>query len=202
MLDRQELIRTDSSTFLFSLQQVKKKLHGHYAFSPYPLVGSQGKLVFQEDAQLIVPTDPRYARLETNLGNRQAKEAIAPHTITPAVSPRGLPTRIRLSSLLRLNLDLPLKATWFRSAAVQFCHAQHHSKRRRRWEGVKGNTRNGRHNLKCPPDRRLRMVLEGTRAHSEGATCASWMAADEAVSCTLAFLTMTVSATTRLPRAS
>ncbi|GFX39701.1 e3 ubiquitin-protein ligase RNF13 [Trichonephila clavipes] len=59
---------------------------------------------------------------------------MAPHTITPAVgavyrckakaglrhSPRGLHTRTRLSSLLRLNLDSSLKTTWFHSAAVQF----------------------------------------------------------------------------------
>ncbi|GFS81086.1 e3 ubiquitin-protein ligase RNF13 [Trichonephila clavipes] len=59
---------------------------------------------------------------------------MAPHTITPAVgavcrckakaglrsSPRGLHTRTRLSSLLRLNVDSTLKTTWFHSAAVQF----------------------------------------------------------------------------------
>ncbi|GFX23663.1 e3 ubiquitin-protein ligase RNF13 [Trichonephila clavipes] len=72
---------------------------------------------------------------------------MAPHTITPAVgavcrykakaglmrSPRGLHTRTRLSSLLRLNLDSTLKTTWFHCAAVQFPCARHHSKRRRRW---------------------------------------------------------------------
>ncbi|GFV23448.1 e3 ubiquitin-protein ligase RNF13 [Trichonephila clavipes] len=56
------------------------------------------------------------------------------HAITPAVgavcrckakaglrrSPRGLHTRTRLSSLLRLNLDSSLKTTWFHSAAIQF----------------------------------------------------------------------------------
>ncbi|GFU65578.1 uncharacterized protein TNCV_635011 [Trichonephila clavipes] len=96
-----------------------------------------------------------------------------PHTITPAMgavcnckvkaglrrSPPGLHTRTRLSSLLRLNLDSPLKTTWFHSAAVQF------------------------------PPRRLRMVREDTGVPGEGATCA-WMAADEAVDCTRAFLTM------------
>ncbi|GFS75010.1 uncharacterized protein TNCV_1396681 [Trichonephila clavipes] len=60
-------------------------------------------------------------------------------------SPRGLHTRTRLPSLLRLNLDLSLKTTWFHSAAVQFPRARHHSKRRRRWLGVKGSTRNGHH---------------------------------------------------------
>ncbi|GFU90896.1 e3 ubiquitin-protein ligase RNF13 [Trichonephila clavipes] len=34
--------------------------------------------------------------------------------------PRGLPTRTRLSSLLRLNLDSSLKTTWFHSTAVCF----------------------------------------------------------------------------------
>ncbi|GFT83292.1 hypothetical protein TNCV_3003701 [Trichonephila clavipes] len=47
--------------------------------------------------------------------------------------------------------------TWFRSASVQFPLARHHSKRRRRWVGVKGSTRNGRHDPKCPSARRLRM---------------------------------------------
>ncbi|GFX15435.1 uncharacterized protein TNCV_3303641 [Trichonephila clavipes] len=95
--------------------------------------------------------------------------AMALHTITPAVgavcrckaktglrrSPRGLHTRTRLSSLVRLNLDSSLKITWFHSAAVHFPRAQHHSKRRRRWVGVKGSTRNGRHDPKCPSARRL-----------------------------------------------
>ncbi|GFX52847.1 e3 ubiquitin-protein ligase RNF13 [Trichonephila clavipes] len=84
--------------------------------------------------------------------------ATAPHTITPPVgamcrckakaglrrSQRGLHTRKRLSSLLRLNLDSSLKTTWFHSTAVQFPHAWHLSKRRRRWMIVKGSTRNDR----------------------------------------------------------
>ncbi|GFS50300.1 e3 ubiquitin-protein ligase RNF13 [Trichonephila clavipes] len=83
--------------------------------------------------------------------------AMVPHTITPDVgavcrykanaklrrSSRCLHTRTRLSSLLRLNLDSSLKTTWFHSAAVQFPRAWHHSKRRRRWVGVKSSTRNG-----------------------------------------------------------
>ncbi|GFU45357.1 uncharacterized protein TNCV_4237101 [Trichonephila clavipes] len=82
---------------------------------------------------------------------------MAPYTIPPAVgvvcrckaktglrrSPRGLHTRTRLSSLLRMNLDLSLKTTWFHSTAVQFPRAQHHSKQNRRWVGVKSSTRNG-----------------------------------------------------------
>ncbi|GFW79120.1 uncharacterized protein TNCV_3631511 [Trichonephila clavipes] len=153
------------------------------------------------DAQLAVPNDPRYAQLETNLGIGQAT---APHTITIAVgavcrcnaktglrhSPRGLQTRTRLSSLLRLNLDSSLKTTWLHSTAVQFPRARHHSKRRRQWVGVKGSTRNGHHDdAKCPSARRLRMVREDTGAPSEGVTCAG-MVADEAVGCTRAFLRM------------
>ncbi|GFS65959.1 uncharacterized protein TNCV_2510021 [Trichonephila clavipes] len=101
---------------------------------------------------------------------------MAPHTITPAVaavcrckakaglrrSTRGLHTRRRLSSLLRLNLDSSLKTTWFHSAAVQFPCAWHHSKRRRRWVGVKGGTRNGCRDSKCLSARHLRMVREDT----------------------------------------
>ncbi|GFT53300.1 uncharacterized protein TNCV_4233901 [Trichonephila clavipes] len=123
---------------------------------------------------------------------------MAPHTLTPAVrvvcyskekaglkcSPRGLHTRTRLSSLLRLNLDSSLKTTWFYSAAVQFPRSRHHSKRRHRCVGDKE-----RSDPKCLSGRCLRMVREDTGAPTEGATCA-WMAADEAVDCTLAFLMM------------
>ncbi|GFT70689.1 uncharacterized protein NPIL_301691 [Nephila pilipes] len=63
--------------------------------------------------------------------------------------------------------------TWFHSAAVQFPRA-HHSKRRRRWVGVKGSTLNGRRDPKCPSARCLRMVREDTGAPSEGATCPGW----------------------------
>ncbi|GFW51668.1 uncharacterized protein TNCV_1186001 [Trichonephila clavipes] len=131
---------------------------------------------------------------------------MTPHTITPAVgavcrckakaglrrSPRGLHTRTRLSSLLRLNLDPSLKTTWFHSTAVQFPRARHHSKRRPRWVRVKGSPRNGYRDLKCPSARSLRMVREDTGALSEGATCA-WMATDEAVGCARAFITMWLS---------
>ncbi|GFW62827.1 uncharacterized protein TNCV_4451761 [Trichonephila clavipes] len=99
---------------------------------------------------------------------------MTPYTITPAVgalcrckakaglrrSPWGLHTRTRLSSLLRLSLDSSLKTTWFHFAAVQFPRARHYSKWRRRWVGVKGSTRNGRHDPKCPSARCLRMVRE------------------------------------------
>ncbi|GFV25863.1 uncharacterized protein TNCV_3868311 [Trichonephila clavipes] len=103
---------------------------------------------------------------------------MTPHTNTPTVgavcrctakaglrrSPRGLHTRTQLSPLLRMNLDSSLKTTWFHSAAVQFPRARHHSKRRRRWVGVKGTPRNGHCDPKCLSDRCLRMVREDTRA--------------------------------------
>ncbi|GFX28213.1 uncharacterized protein TNCV_15521 [Trichonephila clavipes] len=128
---------------------------------------------------------------------------MAPHTITPAVgmvcrckvkaglrrSPRGLHKQTRLSSLLRLNLDSSLKTTWFHSTAVQFPRAWHHSKWRRRWMSVKGSTRNGRRDPKCPSARCLRMVREDTGAPNESATFA-WKAADKVVGCTRAFLTI------------
>ncbi|GFT59103.1 uncharacterized protein TNCV_186751 [Trichonephila clavipes] len=128
---------------------------------------------------------------------------MAPYTITPAVgvvcrckakaelmrSPRVLFTRTRLSSLMRLNLDSSLKTTWLHSTAVRFPRARHHYKRRRRWVGVRGSTRNGHRDPKFPPARRLCMVREDTGASSEGTICA-WMAADEVVGCTRAFLTM------------
>ncbi|GFY15125.1 uncharacterized protein TNCV_1569401 [Trichonephila clavipes] len=46
---------------------------------------------------------------------------------------------------------------------VQFPHAWHHPKRRRRWVGVKSSTRNGRRHPECPSARRFRMVQEDTR---------------------------------------
>ncbi|GFW51118.1 uncharacterized protein TNCV_3594001 [Trichonephila clavipes] len=55
--------------------------------------------------------------------------------------------------------------------------------------GCQGNTRNGRRDHKCPSVRHLRIVGEDTDAPSEGTTCA-WMAVDEAVGCTCAFLTI------------
>ncbi|GFV50712.1 uncharacterized protein TNCV_2213731 [Trichonephila clavipes] len=130
-------------------------------------------------------------------------QAMPPHTIIPAVgtvchckakaglrrSPQRTHTRSRLSSLLRLNLDSSLKTTWFHCTAGQFPRARHHSKRRRRWLGVKGSTSNGWREPKCPSARRLRQVQKDTGAPNEGATCA-WMAADEAVGCTRAFITM------------
>ncbi|GFS86273.1 uncharacterized protein TNCV_597371 [Trichonephila clavipes] len=126
-----------------------------------------------------------------------------PHTITPAVgtvcrckekaglrrSPWGLHTRTLLSSLLRLNLDSSLKTSWFYSAPVLFPRVWHHSKRRHRWVGVNGSTRNGRCDPKCPSAKCLRMLREDTGAPNEGATCA-WMTADEAVGCARAFRTM------------
>ncbi|GFW66943.1 uncharacterized protein TNCV_4688281 [Trichonephila clavipes] len=72
---------------------------------------------------------------------------------------------------------------------VQFPRARHHSKRRRRWVGVKGSACNGRRDPKCPSAWCLRMVREDTVVPNEGATCA-WMSADEAVVCTRAFLTI------------
>ncbi|GFV79767.1 uncharacterized protein TNCV_1725921 [Trichonephila clavipes] len=128
---------------------------------------------------------------------------MAPHTIASPVgvvcrykaktelfsSPRGLHTRTGLPSLLRLNLDSSLKMVLFHSTAVRFPRAWHHSKRRRLRVVVKGSTRNGCYDPKFPSARRLRMVREDTEAPNEDATCA-WMATDETVGCSHAFLIM------------
>ncbi|GFX31076.1 uncharacterized protein TNCV_2025791 [Trichonephila clavipes] len=53
------------------------------------------------------------------------------------------------------------------SVAVQFPRAWHHSKRRRRWVGIKGSTPNERCHPRIPSARRLRMVREDTGAPSE-----------------------------------
>ncbi|GFS98854.1 uncharacterized protein TNCV_3528401 [Trichonephila clavipes] len=115
---------------------------------------------------------------------------MAPHIITAAVgevcrckakaglmrSPRALQYtanrvrplrgRTRLSSLLRLSLDshthTSLKTTWYLSAASQFPHAQHHSKWRHRWVGVKGSTLIGCLDSKFSSSRCLRMVRKDT----------------------------------------
>ncbi|GFX15036.1 e3 ubiquitin-protein ligase RNF13 [Trichonephila clavipes] len=127
--------------------------------------------------------------------------AIAPHINTPAVgvvchckanaglrhSPRGLHTRTRLSSLLKLNLDSSLKTTWFLSAVVQFPRVWHHFKLNgakddlvsfrcspvssRVWHHFKLNRR---HNPKCPSARHLCMVREDTGASSEELSVPGW----------------------------
>ncbi|GFW99151.1 e3 ubiquitin-protein ligase RNF13 [Trichonephila clavipes] len=72
---------------------------------------------------------------------------MAPHTIAPAVgavchckvkaglrqAPRGLHTRTRLSSLLKMNLDSSLKTIWFHFVAVKSRHAGLYYKQRYRW---------------------------------------------------------------------
>ncbi|GFV79574.1 uncharacterized protein TNCV_2929581 [Trichonephila clavipes] len=82
--------------------------------------------------------------------------------------------------------------TWFHSTAFQFSRARHHSKRRSRWIGVKGSTYNGRRDPKCPSARHPSYGSRRHRAPSEGVTFA-WMAADEAVGSTRAFVTMWLS---------
>ncbi|GFS66436.1 uncharacterized protein TNCV_3856861 [Trichonephila clavipes] len=103
-------------------------------------------------------------------------QTMTPHTITPSVgavchfkaktewrrSPWSLHTRTRLLSLLGSNLDLSLKTIWFHSAAVQFPRARHHSKRRRRWVGIKGSTRNECRDPKCLSARRPYVWFEKT----------------------------------------
>ncbi|GFX06468.1 uncharacterized protein TNCV_3017021 [Trichonephila clavipes] len=95
-------------------------------------------------------------------------------------SPRDLYTIV-------ITAQIELKTTWFHSAYVQYPRARHHSRRKRRWVGINGSTRNGRRVTKCPSAKHLRMVREDTGAPNEGSTCAL-MAADEAVVCTRAFL--------------
>ncbi|GFS69823.1 uncharacterized protein TNCV_3101411 [Trichonephila clavipes] len=75
----------------------------------------------------------------------------------------------------------------FRSSTVSLCPAPFQT--RSRWVGVKGSTRNGRRDPKCPSTGRLRMDREDSGVLSEGAASV-WVVADEAVGCTRAFLTM------------
>ncbi|GFW23709.1 uncharacterized protein TNCV_2032521 [Trichonephila clavipes] len=75
----------------------------------------------------------------------------------------------------------------FRCSPVSSCKAQLQTEAS--MGGRQGSTYNGCHDPKCLSARRLRMVREDIGALNEGATCV-WMAADEAVGCTHAFLTM------------
>ncbi|GFX08672.1 uncharacterized protein TNCV_61991 [Trichonephila clavipes] len=106
---------------------------------------------------------------------------MAPHTITPAV---GVMYRCKAKAGLRRS---PRVSTHEHDS--KFSSAWHHSKRRRRWVGVKCSTRNEHRDPKCSSARHLRIVQEDTGVCSEGATCA-WMVADEAFGCTRAFFTM------------
>ncbi|GFV01642.1 uncharacterized protein TNCV_2962351 [Trichonephila clavipes] len=72
---------------------------------------------------------------------------------------------------------------------IQFPRAWHHFKRRRRWVGVKGSTRNELCDPKCSSARYLHMVREDTGAPSKSSICV-WMVADKAFGYTRAFLTM------------
>ncbi|GFV73404.1 uncharacterized protein TNCV_3389201 [Trichonephila clavipes] len=127
---------------------------------------------------------------------------MAPHAITPAVevvchckakaglrrSPRGLHTRTRLSSLLRLSLDSSQKTTWFsiplQSSFLVRCTTPN--------GGVDGWASRAAHVMGAVIPNVLQpsafVWFEKTQgAPSEGATCA-WIAADEEVGCSRAFL--------------
>ncbi|GFS93181.1 uncharacterized protein TNCV_1051851 [Trichonephila clavipes] len=107
-------------------------------------------------------------------------------------SPKGGSSIIVRLSLISDSCAPPRKtlaAHFAQFKNFQFPRARHHSKRRRRWVGVKGSTRNGCRDPICLSARRFHMVRQDTGSPIEDATCA-WMAADEAVGCTRAFLTM------------
>ncbi|GFV78342.1 uncharacterized protein TNCV_95021 [Trichonephila clavipes] len=108
---------------------------------------------------------------------------MACHAITPAVC------RFKVPSLLKLNLDLLLETTWLHSVAVQTRRKRQHTKKKRRWVGVIGSTRNECHDTKCPSARRLAMVRKDTGARIEVSDCL-WIVANEAVDSTRACHTM------------
>ncbi|GFY21573.1 uncharacterized protein TNCV_1167181 [Trichonephila clavipes] len=98
---------------------------------------------------------------------------MAPHTITPAV---GVVCRCKAKTGLSRPGSIPLQSSFLVRDTTPN-------------GGVKGSTRNGRRNPKCPSARRIHMVREDTGAPIEGVTCA-WMTVAKAVGCTRAFLTM------------
>ncbi|GFU26390.1 uncharacterized protein TNCV_2507081 [Trichonephila clavipes] len=135
------------------------------------------------DVHLTVPNDPRYTRLETNLRIGQAKEGIE-------VITTGSLHENRIVIIAEIESGFAsLKIIWFHSIAVQFPRARHPYKRRRRWVGVKGSTRDGCRDPKCPSARSLRMVRVNKGPPSKGATYA-WIVSDEVVHCMRAFLTI------------
>ncbi|GFW85148.1 uncharacterized protein TNCV_3248881 [Trichonephila clavipes] len=101
----------------------------------------------------------------------------------------GLGDLLQTDRLIETSAPAPQSPMVTYTGMDTFPRARHHSKQRRRWVDVKGSTRNGHRDPKCPSARCLLMVREDPGVHNEGANCA-WMAAEEAVGCTRAFLTM------------
>ncbi|GFV23851.1 uncharacterized protein TNCV_960451 [Trichonephila clavipes] len=103
---------------------------------------------------------------------------MAPHTIPPAV---GVVFRYKAKAGLKRSPkgrpgSIPLQSSFL------VCGTTPNG-------DVKGSTRHGCLDPKCPSARCLRMVLEDTGAPSQGSICA-WIVTDEAVGCRRAFLTM------------
>ncbi|GFW01003.1 uncharacterized protein TNCV_1762411 [Trichonephila clavipes] len=127
-------------------------------------------------------------------------------TYAVITSPRGLAPQFekRCSSSFKLMgcpTRYPKKSQIgdkYRDPAVQFPRSQQHSKRMRRWVGIKGSIRNWRRDLKCPSARRLRMVREDAGAPNKGATCA-WIAGDEAVGIPYNVLALSTTGLSRAP---
>ncbi|GFU27942.1 uncharacterized protein TNCV_3153071 [Trichonephila clavipes] len=128
---------------------------------------------------------------------------MAPHTITPAV---GAVCRCKTKAgLRRFTTESPHTNTIVITAEIEsgfvtkddlvpfrcspFSSFMAPLQTEASMGGCQESTRNGRRDPRCPSARRLRMVRENTGAPSEGATCA-WMAVDEEVGCTRAYLTM------------
>ncbi|GFV64873.1 hypothetical protein TNCV_3847381 [Trichonephila clavipes] len=123
--------------------------------------------------------------------------AVAPHTITPAVrtvcccKAKGRIEAFPMGSLHTNAIESGFVA---KGDLVPFCCSLVSScatplQTKTLMGGARGNTCNGCRDPKCPSARCLHMVREDTEAPNEVATC-DWMAVDEAVDCTCAFLTM------------
>ncbi|GFX45401.1 uncharacterized protein TNCV_1026611 [Trichonephila clavipes] len=134
-------------------------------------------------AKLAVSNDPRYARLETNLGIGQAKEGIEAFTTG---SPQT--NTIVITAVIESGFDAKDDVVPSRCSPISSCVAPLQTVAS--MGGCQGSTRNGRRDPKCSSAKRLRMVREDTGASSEGATCA-WIAGDESFfGYTRAFFTM------------
>ncbi|GFW17602.1 uncharacterized protein TNCV_2651601 [Trichonephila clavipes] len=126
--------------------------------------GSQICLIRDKSGDLTLPR---------NKGSIEALTTGSPNTNTIVITAE-IESRFARARVAKNDL------AWFHSVAVQVLRAR---------RAAKGSIRIGRLDTKCPLVRRLHMVREDTGAPNEGAICA-WMALDEAVGCTRAFLTM------------
>ncbi|GFW76254.1 uncharacterized protein TNCV_3800891 [Trichonephila clavipes] len=158
----------------------RAKLADEKAIEPATVVTSRG---LPNSLSQIIPDMLDWRQIWGSTRQKKGKGKIEPITTGSSYT-----NTIVIAAEIESGLG-SLKTTWYHSAAVQIARACHHSKRRRRWVGVKCSTRNGHRDPKCPSTRLFRMVREDTEVPNEGSPCVRMMAY-KAVGCTRAFITM------------